>query len=108
MRLLGSSTLEEEGDGEGPSAPPQLLMEVMETREQLEHCSSRDEAAKILAETQAAIHECLETMDQELKVGGGKDELVAPAIRLRYLYRIEEEARSVGYRLEDASSNPSE
>lgn len=102
MRVLGSSALEEGAADDGPSAPPAFLMEVMETREQLEHCSTMQEAEGVLKQTGETVEECLVAMDAALKEGGGKDELADAAIRLRYLYRIEDEARSIIHRLEDA------
>lgn len=106
MRLLGSSALEEESAAEdGPLVPPAFLMKVMESREQLEHCSSTEEAEAILKQTRAASDQCLKTMDVALKAGGGKDELADAAVRLRYFYRIEDEARDVIHRLEDAHAN---
>lgn len=108
MRVLGSSALEDEGAAEdGPPVPPAFLMEVMETREQLEHCSSTEEAEAVLKQTRAAADQCMKAMDVALKAGGGKDELADAAIRLRYLYRIEDEARNVMHRLEDAYAKSS-
>lgn len=106
MRLLGSSVLED-GDEGSSLVPPDFLMEVMDTREHLEHCSSVQEAESVLATTKNAIQECLRTMDSILKAGGGKHELATPAIRLRYYYRIEEEARNVIHQLEDMGSRHS-
>lgn len=99
--------LEEDGGDHDLSAPPALLMEIMEARERLEHCSSKEEAEVVLTEMRTASQECLRTMDEVLRMGGGKDELVALAIRLRYLHRTQEEARSVMHRLEDSHSGPS-
>lgn len=106
MRLLGSTALEEDGEDDRTSVPMDFLMEVMETREALEECSSKEEAEAILAETSAAVEECLRGMDEVLKAGGGKDELSDAAVRLRYLYRIEDEARRVMHRLEDGLASP--
>lgn len=107
MRLLGSTALEEEsGDGDRTPVPMDFLMEIMETRESLEQCSSQDEAETILAETSTAVGECLRGMDEALKAGGGKDELYDAAVRLRYLYRIEDEARRILHKLEDGRGNP--
>lgn len=107
MRVLGSSALEEEGAEDGPPVPPSFLMEIMETREHLEACSSKEQAEATLTETRAAAAECLKAMDEALKAGGGKDELADSAMRLRYLHRIEEEARNVMHRLEDAHARTS-
>ncbi|CAN0470470.1 unnamed protein product [Ectocarpus sp. 12 AP-2014] len=106
MRLLGSTALEEEGEDDRASVPMDFLMEVMETREALEECSSKEEAGAILSETSVAVEECLSGMDEVLKAGGGKDELSNAAVRLRYLYRIEDEARRVMHRLEDGLASP--
>ncbi|CAM9314758.1 unnamed protein product [Ectocarpus sp. 4 AP-2014] len=106
MRLLGSTALEEEGEDDRKSVPMDFLMEVMETREALEECSSKEEAEALLSETSAAVEECLSGMDEVLKAGGGKDELSDAAVRLRYLYRIEDEARRVMHRLEDGLASP--
>lgn len=104
--MLGSTALEEEGRDDGNRAPPDFLMEVMETRESLEACSSKDEAEEILRETTVAVDECLRGMDEALKAGCGKNELSDAAVRLRYLYRIQDEARSVVHRLEDERARP--
>lgn len=102
MRVLGSSALEEEGAAaDGPPVPPGFLMEVMETREKLEHCSIKEEAEGVLQRARREADECLQAMDEALKAGGGKEELAEAAVRLRYTYRIEEEARRVVHRLED-------
>ncbi len=106
MRLLGSTALEEEGADDRTPIPMDFLMEVMETRGSLEQCSSPDEAEAILAETRTAVDECLRDMDEALKAGGGKDEISDAAVRLRYLYRIEDEARRVLHGLEDGRANP--
>ena len=106
MKLLGSTAFEEHGSDDRSPAPPALLMKVMETRESLEHCSSMKEAEDIMAETRAAIDACLREMDGALKGGGGKDQLQEAAVRLRYLCRIEEEARSVIHRFEDERAKP--
>lgn len=106
MRLLGSTALEESGDDDRTPVPMDFLMEIMETRESLEQCSSQEEAEGILAETSAAVGECLRGMDEVLKAGGGKDELSDAAVRLRYLYRIEDEARRVLHKLEDSRGHP--
>ncbi|CAM9520420.1 unnamed protein product [Ectocarpus sp. 12 AP-2014] len=106
MRLLGSTALEEEGEDDRASVPMDFLMEVMETREALEECSSKEEAEAILSETSVAVEECLSGMDEVLQAGGGKDELSNAAARLRYLYRIEDEARRVMHRLEDGLASP--
>lgn len=106
MRLLGSTALEEEGGDDRTPVPMDFLMEIMETRESLEQCSSQGEAEAIMAETAAAVGECLRGMDGALKAGGGKDELSDAAVRLRYLYRIEDEARRVLHRLEDGRGSP--
>ncbi|CAB1116327.1 unnamed protein product [Ectocarpus sp. CCAP 1310/34] len=106
MRLLGSTALEKEGEDDRTSVPMDFLMEVMETREALEECSSKEEAEAVLSETSAAVEECLSGMDEVLKAGGGKDELSDAAVRLRYLYRIEDEARRVMHRLEDSLAGP--
>lgn len=111
MRLLGSTALEEEGaaddDDDKTPVPMDFLMEIMETRESLEQCSSAVEAEAILSETQDAADDCLRDMDEALRAGGGKDELSDAAVRLRYLYRIEAEALRVMHRLEDGHANPS-
>lgn len=106
MRVLGSSALEEKGSEDSPPVPPVFLMEIMETRERLEACSSKEEAEVTLTETKKAVAECLKAMDGALKAGGGKDELADSAMRLRYLYRIEDEARNLIHRLEDARARP--
>ena len=106
MRLLGSTALEEEGADDRTPVPMDFLMEVMETRGSLEQCSSPDEAEAILAENSAAVDECLRDMDEALKAGGGRDEISHAAVRLRYLYRIEDEARRVLHSLEDGHANP--
>lgn len=106
MRLLGSTALEEGGDDDKTPVPMDFLMEIMQTRESLERCSSQDEAEAVLAETSAAVGECLRGMDEVLKAGGGKDELSDAAVRLRYLYRIEDEARRIRHRLQDGLGNP--
>ena len=107
MRLLGSTALEEEGaDDRKMQVPMDFLMQVMETRELLEQCSSQDEAEAISAETTAAINECLQDMDEALKAGGGKEELSDAAVRLRYLYRIQKEAQRVLHELEDSRASP--
>lgn len=105
MNLLGSNALEE-GSKENAPAHPSLLMEVMEIRESLEDCSSMEEAEAIMTNTAEAINVCLKRMDETLKAGGGKDELEEAAVRLQYLYRIEEEARAVMHRIEDAGAKP--
>lgn len=106
MRLLGSTALEEEGADDRTPVPMDFLMEVMETRESLEQCSSQDEVEAILAETSSTIDECLRDMDEALKAGGGKEELSDAAVRLRYLYRIQKEAQRVRHRLEDGHASP--
>lgn len=105
ISLLGSNALEE-GSKENASAPPSLLMEIMEIRESLEDCSSMEEAEAIMMETAKAINVCLRGMDEALKAGGGKDDLEDAAVRLQYLHRIEEEARTVMHRIEDAGAKP--
>lgn len=105
MSTRGSRALEE-GDDTRP-VPPDFLMEIMETRESLEECESTDEAERILTEATAAIDECLRGMDEALKAGGDGHELEDAAVRLRYLHRIQDEARSVMHRLEDERSRPS-
>ncbi|CAM9378184.1 unnamed protein product, partial [Hapterophycus canaliculatus] len=108
MRLLGSMALEEEGaDDDKTAVPMDFLMEIMETRESLEHCATAGDAEAILLETKAAAEECLRGMDEALRAGGGKDELSDAAVRLRYLYRIEDEALRVMHRLEDGHAHPS-
>lgn len=107
MRTRGSRALEEEGAGDKTPVPPDFLMEVMETRESLEQCESKDEAGRILMEAAGAIDECLRGMDKVLKAGADRDELDDAAVRLRYLHRIEDEARQVMHRLEDKHSRPS-
>lgn len=107
MRTRGSRALEEEGAEDKTPVPPDFLMQIMETRESLEQCESTDEAEKILTEATVAIDDCLGSMDKVLKAGGDKDELDDAAVRLRYLHRIQEEARRVMHRLEDERSRPS-
>lgn len=100
--------MEEDGnDGDRTPVPADFLMEIMETRESLEECSSEEEAEAILAETTAAVQVCLMRMDGVLQAGGGKDELTDAAVRLRYLYRIEDEAKRIMHRLEDERAKPS-
>lgn len=106
MRLLGSTALEEEGADDRTPVPMDFLMEVMETRESLEQCSSQDDVEVISAETSAAIDECLRDMDEALKAGGGKEELSDAAIRLRYFFRIEKEVQRVRHGLEDSRASP--
>lgn len=106
MRLLGSTALEEEGADDRTPVPMDFLMEVMETRESLEECSSPEEVKAISAETSAAIDECLRDMNEALKAGGGKEELSDAAVRLRYLYRIQKEAQRVLHGLEDSRASP--
>lgn len=107
MRTRGSRALEEEGAEDKTPVPPDFLMEIMETRESLEQCQSKDEAERILTEATASIDECLRVMDKVLKAGGDRDELDDAAVRLRYLHRIQDEARRVMHRLEDERSRPS-
>lgn len=108
MRILGSTALEEEGGDDRTPVPPAFLMEIMETRESLEQCSSKEEAEAKLSEASATVGKCLREMDEVLKAGGGKDELADAAVRLRYLNRIEDEARSVMHRLDDERTRTTE
>lgn len=109
MRLLGSTALEEEGAGDDDrtAVPMDFLMEIMEIRESIERCATAEDAEAILSETKAAADACLRSMDEALRAGGGKEELSDAAVRLRYLYRIEDEALRVMHRLEDGHGNPS-
>lgn len=107
MQLLGSTALEEEeGADDRTPVPMDFLMEVMETRESLEQCSSQDEVEAISAETATAIDKCLRDMDEAFKAGGGKEELSDAAVRLRYLFRIQKEAQRVLHGLEDSRASP--
>lgn len=106
MRTRGSRALEEEGAEDKTPVPPDFLMEIMETRESLEQCESKDEAERILTEATGAVDKCLRGMDKVLKAGGDREELDDAAVRLRYLHRIEDEARRVMHRLEDERSRP--
>lgn len=104
--MLGSTALEEDGREDKTPLHSGFLMEILETREALEQCTSEDEAEAILAETKVSVDKCLRGMDVVLKSDGDKEDLIDFAVRLRYLYRIEDEARRVLHVLEDARARP--
>lgn len=105
MHVLGSSALEEEGAKDNKDVPPGLLMDVMDIRERLEHCSSKKDAESILFDSSQAAEQCLRDMNETLQTGGSKDELAELAVRLRYMYRIQEEAQGVVHNLEDSNAD---
>lgn len=106
MRTLGSTALEEEGGKDSTPVPSAFLIEIMDTRESLEECASKEDAEEIMNEASAQIEACLHRMDKALKAGGDKNTLADDAVRLRYLYRIEDEGRRVMHRFEDEQARP--
>ncbi|CAM9543113.1 unnamed protein product [Choristocarpus tenellus] len=97
IKLQGIRVLEEDTR---VGVHPDFLVEIMETRESLEACESQAEAEAILAQTLVLEEECLVGLEEALQAGD-RDALEAGAVRLRYLCRIEDEAKRVGHRLED-------
>ena len=75
--------------------PMDLLMQVMEAREEIENLNSNDEkgASIIISKTIAMVDECANTFEHVLEVENNIEEASNLLVRLQYLCKIEEEIR---------------
>ena len=75
--------------------PMELLMQVMEAREEIENLNSNDEkgASIIISNTIKMVDECANTFENVLEVENNIEEASNLLVRLQYLCKIEEEIR---------------
>ena len=75
--------------------PMELLMQVMEAREEIENLNSNDEkgASIIISKTIAMVDECANTFEHVLEEENNIEEASNLLVRLQYLCKIEEEIR---------------
>ncbi|KAF8864340.1 Co-chaperone Hsc20 [Acephala macrosclerotiorum] len=86
LSLQGIETAEDEA---GRVEDPELLMEVMEAREAVEHCESEEELEGIKDENEARVRETENVVGEKMERGdweGAREE----AIRLRYWVNVRE------------------
>ena len=75
--------------------PMDLLMQVMEAREEIENLKSNDQkgAEIIISKTISMVNECANQFQKSLEVDVDLDEASNLLVRLQYLCKIEEEVR---------------
>ena len=80
------------GDDGGTIADPELLIETMEKREELDQAESREAVLAIIEAVRADIEACEGYLSAAFS-DGDFEAAVAPTLRLRYLTKIIDEAR---------------
>ena len=95
LRLAGA---EVDVEKSGTVDDPELLMEAMEMREALEEASTPDEVAKLAAQAEGEVTDCVAQLsmafaDEDLERAG------ALTTRLKYLGKLAEEAKARRIRL---------
>jgi molecular chaperone HscB len=84
--LQGIETAEDEA---GRVEDPELLMEVMEAREAVEHCQTEQELEEIKEENEARVAETEGVLAERIEAGDWEGAR-AEAVRLRYWVNVRE------------------